>query len=371
MRVLAFSREAGGAEAILPVVELALKDGLEVLLTGKDQSLDNYSRAGVRAGVMLRGDADEVAALCGAEWGVNVPDVLLTSAVSLPHLDMTENRLWRWAEEAGVPTLAVLDQWQNYALRFSGPGDDERLAYLPGLCCVMDETARQGMVEEGFPPGRIAVTGQPAFDKLTALARDFGPPDRAEVLRAVGLNPERKTVMFAAEVLKRHFGHGYGFTEAQSLDLLAQALEEMAEPLQVALKLHPQSELSDFAAGTLDKLRRGGGLAVVAGEVSPWRLALGCDVTVGMMSVLLTEAALLGRPVAAVLPGAGEKALAQCHPVKAGAIAPLVSAEGIARALTGLLHDDEYHRRWMERQRAVSHESGAAGRVLDKLKALL
>jgi len=59
------------------------------------------------------------------------PELLITSATSLPAVDMSEKYLWRQAKQRGIPSLAFLDQWQNYAVRFSGRQDSERLAYLP------------------------------------------------------------------------------------------------------------------------------------------------------------------------------------------------------------------------------------------------
>ena len=66
------------------------------------------------------------------------------------------------ATEAGIPTLAMLDL-------FAMPGDAfAARTRHPSRVCVLSEAARDNLIRAGWPPGCIAVTGNPAFDALGA-----------------------------------------------------------------------------------------------------------------------------------------------------------------------------------------------------------
>ena len=98
------------------------------------------------------------------------------------------------ATEAGIPTLAMLDL-------FAMPGDAfAARTRHPSLVCVLSEAARDNLIRAGWPPGRIAVTGNPAFDALgapqtraagLAWRASLGAPPRRLILLA--LQPEPAT----------------------------------------------------------------------------------------------------------------------------------------------------------------------------------
>src|SRR5436309_838362 len=125
--LLAFAREAGGAAVLLPVLN-QIRPHTHVEVLAKDYALDIFREAGFAPHELKKVSKNT---MNGILKNQDRPDVLLSSAASLPHLDMTEKHLWIWARCMGIPSVAVLDQWQNYALRFSGRKADERLSYLP------------------------------------------------------------------------------------------------------------------------------------------------------------------------------------------------------------------------------------------------
>lgn len=183
MKILAFAREAGGAEAIAPVLQLLLETANELLICGKDFGLNIFEKHHLKTIELPSGDDQSLQKILGNYWEGRPPDMIFTSATSLPQLDMTEKHLWKWGERNGVLSVAVLDQWQNYAMRFSGTNPVEKLKYLPTVCCVMDDLAKEGMIREGFPPDRISVTGQPAFDSLSTELSSFNEKKNKKFVR--------------------------------------------------------------------------------------------------------------------------------------------------------------------------------------------
>ena len=98
------------------------------------------------------------------------------------------------AAEAGIPSLALLDL-------FGLPGDAfAARTRHPSRVCVLSEAVRDNLIRAGWPPECIAITGNPAFDALSApqthaagLAwhASLGAPPRRLVLLA--LQPEPAT----------------------------------------------------------------------------------------------------------------------------------------------------------------------------------
>jgi len=361
--VLAFAREPGGAAAIAPALH-ELGRELRLLVLAKDYALDVFREAGVPALPLPEFAEATVAAACAAHLGGEAPGVLLTSATSLPQHDMTERYLWRWARSRGVPSVAVVDQWQNYALRFSGPGPEEHLRYLPDWIAAMDEHARRGMMADGIPGERVVVTGQPALDKLARLRETYAPTDRDALRQAMGVEPGAGLVCFVAEVVARDFGESLGYTEDSVLrDVLwacGRLLAEGQGPLHLAVKLHPKNEPADFRHLTAPG---GPGLRVTVHwkEQPPLPLVMASDVVLGMTSVLLVESILLGRPTVSLQPGARREDGLIATVV--GAIPRLDSREACLRTLRGLLRDETFRAAYLERQSRLRTDGLAAGRV--------
>ena len=82
---------------------------------------------------------------------------LLLTGTSYNSVDL-EKKFIASARERGVPSLAVLDFWSNFALRFSR--GDGGLENIPDRIAVMDEWAREEMIAAGFDATRLVVTAR-------------------------------------------------------------------------------------------------------------------------------------------------------------------------------------------------------------------
>lgn len=368
--ILAFAKEAGGAAAIAPALYELTARNHRVVVWGRRESLPVFASHGLEHEDL--GEADAVARarrlferrppdiLPGS-----LPDILVTSCCSPPSIDMSERLLWRWARQAGIPSLAVLDHWQNYALRFSGLGgsDHERLAYLPDRCCVPDEAARFGMLQEGFPEERILVAGQPAFDALVDRARGFKEAQRQELLARLGLAADKPLVLFVMEALARFEEVRLGYDEAITLDYLLETLADMDRPPSLVVKRHPQNTDADLRRSRLEEFTRRLDIRDVAHDPDINSLCLAADLVVGMQSIALVQAILLGRPTVSLQLDAAPGQSAQCPPVVAGAL-PFVTDRREAKGMiVSLLADNGFRERWLSRQSVMRHRPGATGRV--------
>lgn len=307
-RVLVFSRDPGGANTVIPLVQPLRERGLDVLLYGKDVALDRYRQAGF-AGMDVMTLLPEVtpdAVRRFVEYAA--PEAIVTGTSAD---DFTEKFIWKAGAELGIPSMAIMDQWSNYGLRFSrhGVNDIGEYArershpYLPTLIVAMDDHARGEMIAEGLPQERIVVCGQPYFETVKASRNESDAIARFNAI--AGIAPEDFVVLFASEPLTTTYGAGalsyWGYTELTILSALISSLERIAgetgRRIALIVRPHPKEGQEHFAEviGRCRHVR-----CCFDSESTPWTLMNRADLVCGMSSMFLIESVILGRPVLSI-----------------------------------------------------------------------
>ena len=349
MKILAFSREVGGAAAIAPVCRAILKEEWDLLLLSKDKGLEFFSKQGLDCVNFPSFGDEHLNEVIGKKLRC-LPDIVFTSATSLPWLDMTERYLWRWGQEKGITTVGLLDQWQNYALRFSGCGADEKLTYLPDYIFAMDKLAKNGMAVVGIPEQRIVITGQPAFDRIKEEHKIFSL-QTDKIKDRLNIPHNLKIVMFVAESLKKDFGDSLGYDEQFTLQFLGDTLNDICTQdkgcdVYFIVKLHPENvyEEFDWIMSRWPFLKK----RIIGKELNPCEAVEISDLVVGMSSTLLIEAILAGKIVVSLQ--INSRVDSQLVATKVGAI-PFIQSRGEGkRVLRSLLCDKAYKKTYMQRQ---------------------
>jgi hypothetical protein len=156
------------------------------------------------------------------------------------------------ANRRGIQSVAVLDAWMAYGIRFHDT--DARQEWcehlMPTKIAVMDDYARQGFIAEGMPGkylDRLALTGNPKHDALAQVKRDFTPQDRACVRADLGLANDKPVVFYGSSWIEPEFGHGtpyyLGFTDRSVLTALVDALCRVEPKPQLFIKMHPREKM--------------------------------------------------------------------------------------------------------------------------------
>jgi hypothetical protein len=223
------------------------------------------------------------------------PDLIITSATSLPFKDMSERHLWLLAKQGGIPSFALLDQWQNYVIRFSGVEADENLKYLPDYINCINEIGMREMVEYGFDPARLVKLGHPYLsglrDKTFAL-------DRSAIQKKLGLKRDRLTLLFASEALLEHYGHTRGYTQYEALGLFLKICKAK-EDINIVLKLHPKDSIEKYQ----EMIEVSGlNIKLIQNELTSVECIAISDEVYGMTSIMLVEAYILGKKVVSLQP---------------------------------------------------------------------
>jgi hypothetical protein len=285
---LAFAAgDVGGARAILPVAGLAHKIGHQV--------------SGMRHGPFfaeapMAWTWDTPARFMDPEFWPDGPDALIyaTSVADFAAIDAA-----RVAREAGCPLIHVLDNWSSYKHRLA---TSDGLELVPDCYAVMDDIAKTDALAGGVPGRVLQITGHPGLAKLVDEASRFGTNRTGEVLR----------VLFVSEPALTDSGgpqasgwRGYDEVEvsrlvATKLGLLAKVNPAIA--IRIAVAPHPREDRGEVAARWAH-LCNEHLLDYELVEPDHVRATLhGADCVLGMTSILLYEAWLLGIPVLSLQP---------------------------------------------------------------------
>lgn len=293
-KILFFSCEPGGAEVLIPAIRLVLaQTDLEAVVLGYGHALARFATKGIACLEIEPVSLEDFSLL-----DRYAPDLLITSATSLPSVDMTEKHLWRQAKQRGVPSLAFLDQWQNYAVRFSGNQDRERLAYLPDWINCLNEVGREEMVREGFDEARLVAFGHPY---LSSLKSDLPAIDVARLKTGLQIPAEDKVALFVSEPVREHYGRSHGYDQYQTLEYFLTSLADETGRPRILVKLHPKDSRASFQV--LAERFKTLSPQFIGNELSPLECLAVSDYVFGMRSIMLIEAYVLGKKVASLQPG--------------------------------------------------------------------
>lgn len=299
--IFAISGDPGGACALAPVINRLFKNGrVHVKALAYREAISVWTEYGLQFDII--GDSTGFESLNKTFLKLH-PKILLSST-SANGVDF-ERKLAQTARTSGIPSLAVLDFWTNYRMRFI----DEKgeLSLLPDKIAVMDNRAVSEMVADGFDKDRLVVTGQPALDDILALSKSFTPTDKERLRNKFEIGSNEFMVMFVSEPVAQFYGSNknnpayLGFTEYTVLDLLINVLEEISTDTMrpvLVIKPHPREHRDAFADFKTNSIKM-----TVNRDIPSRELVLSADLVVGMSSMLLVESCYVGCPTLRIQPG--------------------------------------------------------------------
>lgn len=189
------------------------------------------------------------------------------------------------AGQLGVPSMCVVDLFALQEVKWIGqPGYATKI-------CVLNESVRRMFLEHGRQAHEIEVTGNPAFDRLTAPETIAAG---AELRRARGWNDGRRSVLWASQVEPER--HPFDGREGDPMlpRRIERALRDLVttQPgLRLVIRYHPNEHVEFVPAANVE-------LSPVSEPVSALLHAV--DAVVVTASTVGLEAAIAGRPVISV-----------------------------------------------------------------------
>lgn len=297
-KIILLACDPGGANTVAPLLEPLCLAGYNVTLFGKDSALMRYKvigKEGQNLSLSLeKFDFEDVLNFIKSQK----PDLVITGTSSE---DFTEKYTWQACFVLKIPCFAILDQWMNYGVRFSKYRASEIESYnqhkdhsfLPTKIFVMDEFAKQKMIQEGITAEKIVVTGQPYFDWLSNV---FHP----QILK---LDHHENKILFISEPISQTFNNYRGYTEESIFIELVKALELICKrhdlEFDIGIKLHPREDKKLFT-DLISRLKSKFIKFRIIQELNLFKLFSDFDIVCGMASMALLEAALLKKNVISI-----------------------------------------------------------------------
>jgi hypothetical protein len=286
--LLICATDAGGARNLAPVAALA---GGDAFVVASDTTEALFAEYGIAPSLEPVGNTAAAAALLERVR----PRALICGTA---RYEDAERRLTAAACGRAVPSVAVLDEWFDYRMRFQDAGGG--LGFMTDLICCPDQAARAGAMDDGLPVDRLAVTGSPALAALADAIETFAarPPAMpacwrgdAAMLRLLFVSETHRLDYGDAAGRPGQLGPWLGYTEDDVRAALARVLDREQMRCSVVEKLHPSTTQMPSSLATASRWQ------VVAREPL-WPLLWHADIVIGMRSMALLEAALMGhRPL--------------------------------------------------------------------------
>lgn len=279
--IFMIAHDPGGANLLTAVAPLLMGAGHRLSWYGAGPAVTLWREAGFA--VTELSDKSQIDAHLSA-----LPNLLVSGTSAVADI---EREAWAAGRRHHVVSMAVIDAWMNYRLRVTLTATNTMI--LPDVIAVADEAMRRGLENDGLEPARVYEVGQPHLEalvtRLTARRRRRSPN-------------ARPLIAFFSEGIREQYDFGCrpGYDQFTVMSLLLKAFDPSFE-IELAILPHPlegaerwQSFLAEAVVSDRIHLSLGGFDRDAA--------LCAADGVIGMTSMVLIEAALLGLQVLSLQP---------------------------------------------------------------------
>lgn len=163
------------------------------------------------------------------------PDAVLLASPGFSFLDAV---VLNEAKILGKKTIVVGQSWDNFSTKgYVNP--------KPDVMIVWGEQMKDEAINlQGFDPRKIFIAGASHFDAYYNLSR-FGK--REEVIRKLGLFPERKLIVYGTSP-RVHAPNEYLIVKKLANLINTSPNKKIKFPVQMVIRLHPQQVIGEYAS---------------------------------------------------------------------------------------------------------------------------
>lgn len=234
------------------------------------------------------------------------PDFIITGTSAE---DFCEKYIWKSAEKFKILSFGILDHWVLYGIRFSKYNISEiseyefmkELIYMPTKVLVTDEYAKDGAIKDGILENKILVSGNPYFDYLLEK--------KEEIEKYVNKNQNEINILFVSQPLSALYNEDYvsnyywGYNERTifmtTISIIGKIAKKYNKRIKMIIKLHPKEEKNNFEDIILSNHYNNISFEVDR-NTDGIELVLSSDIVMGISSMLLVEAVILGWPAMSI-----------------------------------------------------------------------
>lgn len=232
------------------------------------------------------------------------------------NLDTFSFKLTSVAKEKNIPSLAMVDSVANVKSRFKGYSDSP-LTHITDYLLVPDEETKNEFKKIGFDYSNIYIYKNPHFNTLLEKRKPWSKFRFIELSKKKfypKLEKIRPVIVFVSEIStglnEKQYQKSNNYTLFGSkksvlrtevvLDELFLALNNSTLNPYMVLRLHPKQNRQNLSK-YLSKFD------YISKDEDGLLIVNSADLVVGMTSVLLKEAAIIGKPVLSIVPKPDEE----------------------------------------------------------------
>lgn len=355
-KILACAQDFGGANSIVPVMKKLVDNGYSVvgLNIGKLPIVCRERGININMRDLANVTPDEM----NLQIEKICPDLVLTgTSVQSPDVRyVPDQELVLAARGKGVLSVSVLDLWQKYVERFSDVCRSEFLRFLPDKVAVMDEAAKNRMVELGFPEKKLEVTGNPGFESYKKEINDFTISKKSyEYAR---LRMDNPFAVFVSHPVRERVP-GLGFDQYSALECFLRGYSGM--PVVV-------KSSRDSAMDELEEIARKHGAVVDKDDkVKPSNVVLASDFVATPFSTDFYFALCAGKPVIAVQPNSTRKVRESLATYSFRDVLPVATTSDEVMPAARKAHSGEY----VEKRSKIKPQEGCVDKIYDLVRDML
>lgn len=304
--ILIFVEDPGPANYIATLPERLSEKGRSVFVIAGGKAKEHLKKRKVAYSAPTK-DFDAVKILKKIK-----PKILLVGTAS--NKDTLGLKLIAASRDLSIPSVGVIDARMKSENRFRGQSDDA-LNCAPDWIIVPDEWTKQAFLELGMSKKNIIICGHPQYDFVIEKAAQFAKEDKDHFRHRVFQEnlKDRSIIVFVdepaidtllpPEKLANYSLIGRGISKNRPKIIIEEFLDAVAliEPNPyLVLCLHPKSDGDEYS-----QYKNEFNLISRKGNSLEWVFA--ADLVVGMTSMLLLEAALMGKSTLSIIPNSIEK----------------------------------------------------------------
>jgi ubiquinone/menaquinone biosynthesis C-methylase UbiE len=296
-KIIFFAEDPGGANYLKPLISLFLRK-YSVKIVAKGHSAREFLSL-YKNFLLSDKTIPEI-------FDAQKPDIIICGSadnpVSIDKLAIVE------ARKRKILSVGVIDFWTGCESRYSNKKADS-LYYAPDYLLVIDTTIMEKFVQLGFPKERIFVCGHPHFDEILSKKREMEKQGKAYFRRKYfpDVTKNEKIILFSGEPLwygeKFQKNSQYSLTGYKNsserihvaLDEFLSSIKRVNMEAKVIIRMHPKNSDSDYA-------KYKNRVWQVTKYGNSVEMLFSCDAVVGVCSMFLLEAVIIGKPVLSIMP---------------------------------------------------------------------
>lgn len=283
-KILFAAQDPGGFNCLMPVIKELKKKKIffQVILANESRNVaKNNNIDFIDGNIINQAQREKIL----NQFNFNCVVVGTSDGFSL------DKKVTQWAKKKKIPTVSVTDFWSvDHRTRFSSQNKVD-LNFATDVFCVIDQRMKNQMIQEGFNPKKILITGNPFFSTFNKKLSDQG-----------------KFILFVCQPFTEVYDHldkisGQPFfNEIKIFEDYLLCLKNNKINLPIIIALHPRCKRKDKFNFLLKNNKS---IRIAKKETS--KLIKDAKLVLGINSIMLFEAAMLGKRVVSFQPGINKK----------------------------------------------------------------